>query len=90
MGQSRPRKRDKIDNLKKLFKSSRELLSSEGNSQEKFKYLIKKARDNSVMIIHPKNLNDHQLCFIEAQLKKNNIRFISINQYLSSIKKEHL
>lgn len=70
---------DKIFNL---FKKRDVVLTPEGSFREKFMYLIRKTPDESLMTLHPKNLNYHQLELLNDVLKNKIIRFISLSDYI--------
>jgi hypothetical protein len=76
-------------NLKKIFtiltKPKQTSFTTDGNFAEKFDYMCRKVKNNSTMILHPKLLNKHTLNLLREKLTNNEIKFISINNYLKSI-----
>jgi len=68
-----------------LTKPKRMAFTTDGNFAERFNYMYRKVKDNSTMILHPKLLNQHTLSLLGEKLKNNDIKFITINNYLSSI-----
>jgi hypothetical protein len=81
--------KDKKSNFKKIIslftKPKLTAFTTDGNFEERFNYMYRKAKDNSTMILHPKLLNRHTLNILREKLKNNDIKFISINNYLNSI-----
>lgn len=79
----------KKSNLKKILeiltKPKHTAFTTDGNFAERFNYMIQKVNNNSTMILHPKLLNHHTLSLIKDKLANNNIKFISINNYLRDI-----
>ena len=59
--------------------------TTDGNFSERFNYMYRKAKENSTMILHPKLLNQHTLNILREKLANNDIRFITINNYLNSV-----
>jgi hypothetical protein len=76
-------------NLKKILalltKAKKREFTTDGNFAERFNYMCRKVKNNSTMILHPKLLNEHTLDLLKEKVKKNCIKFISIDSYLKSI-----
>jgi hypothetical protein len=76
-------------NAKKIFKiltkPKRAEFTTDGNFDQRFNYMYRKAKNNSTMILHPKLLNQHTLRLLKEKLLNNDIKFISINNYMKSI-----
>lgn len=68
-----------------LTKPKRTAFTTDGNFAERFNYMCRKVKNNSTMILHPKLLNQHTLSILREKLKNNDIKFISINDYLNEI-----
>ena len=60
-------------------------LTTDGNFKEKLNYMLYKVKNNSMMILHSKLLNSHTLNILKDKLLKNEIKFISINNFLKGI-----
>jgi hypothetical protein len=79
----------KTSSLKKILtiltKPKLTAFTTDGNFAERFNYMCRKVKNNSTMILHPKLLNQHTLNILREKLKNDDIKFISINNYLSSI-----
>jgi len=56
--------------------------TTDNNFREKFSYLYKKVPNYSMMILHPKLLNDHKLGLLYEYLSNYKIKFISLPEYL--------
>jgi hypothetical protein len=68
-----------------LTKPKLSAFTTDGNFAERFNYMCEKVENNSTMILHPKLLNRHTLNILREKLKNNDMKFISINNYLNSI-----
>lgn len=68
--------------LLNFVKSQNELLTPEGSFIEKFRYIVSMSPDFSIMTLHPKNLNKHQIDMLSKLLEEKKVRFISIATYL--------
>lgn len=68
-----------------LTKPKLTAFTTDGNFAERFNYMYRNVKNNSTMILHPKLLNMHTLNILGEKLAKNDIKFISINNYLNSI-----
>lgn len=68
-----------------LTKPKQTAFTTDGNFAERFNYMYRNVKNNSTMILHPKLLNEHSLNILSEKLTKNDIKFISINNYLNSI-----
>jgi hypothetical protein len=66
-----------------FIKSKEVILTTEGSFKEKINYLIKKSPNMSLMTLHPKYINKHQLEILEHLLKNKRIHFISISEYIN-------
>lgn len=79
----------KNSNIKKIIslltKPKQIAFTTDGNFSERFNYMYRKVKNNSTMILHPKLLNQHTLNILREKLKKNDIKFITINNFLKSI-----
>lgn len=53
-------------------------LTTDNSFYEKYSYLLKKAKNNSTQILHPKMLNEHTLNLLSNKLSKNEVKFVSI------------
>ena len=82
MGESVIKKQLLLERIYKFISNSKAILTPEGNFQEKFNYLIKKCPDYSLMTLHPKYLNLHQIEMLKDLLEKKKVRFISIADYI--------
>ena len=60
------------------------MLTPDNFFREKFDYLIKNAPDGSVMILHPKYLNQQTIDLLEKHLKVGDIRFCSIKEKMAN------
>jgi len=69
-----------------LTKPKMALLTTDGNFAERFNYMYRKAGDNSTMILHPKLLNSHTLNILKEKLQNNDLKFISIKDFLNDRK----
>lgn len=58
--------------------------TTDGNFAERFNYMFNKIENNSSMILHPKLLNQHTLNILKDKLINNEIKFISINNFLNA------
>jgi hypothetical protein len=77
---------NRIITFKKLFSlahSRIHQLTTDNNFKERFHYIFKKAPEYSLMIIHPKLLNNHSFELLADYVSTNKIRFISIQSFLS-------
>ena len=59
--------------------------TTDGNFLERFNYMYQKVENNATMILHPKLLNEHTLNILREKLIENEIKFISINNFLKEI-----
>ena len=57
-------------------------LSTDNNFSERFNYMCSKVKSNSTMILHPKLLNSHTFDIIRNKLSGNEIKFISIKDFV--------
>ena len=57
------------------------MLTTDSCFREKFEFLFKKADDYSVMILHPKLLNQHTLSLIDELITHNKVRFLGLPDY---------
>lgn len=78
-----------ISIMKKIFslltKSKQIEFTTDSNFAERFNYMYRKIKNNSTMILHPKLLNQHTLNILKEKLAIDDIKFITINNYLGSI-----
>lgn len=72
--------REKVD---KILKPMYHSFTSDSSFKEKYNYLLRKANNNSVQILHPKLLSSHMLSVMNENLKDKKVKFISIRSYLS-------
>jgi len=56
--------------------------TTDNNFRERFDYFFRKVPNYSVMILHPKLLNDHTLKLLDEYLSNYKIKFISLYEYL--------
>jgi hypothetical protein len=69
--------------LASLFKSQFYQFTTDSNFREKFDFMFNKLPDNSTMILHPKLLNTHTINLLDEYVSSNNVRFISIQNFLT-------
>jgi hypothetical protein len=69
-----------------LTKSKVAALTTDGNFSGRFNYMCNKVKDNSTMILHPKLLNSHTISLLKEKLLNNEIKFVSIKNYLNGEK----
>jgi hypothetical protein len=68
-----------------LTKSKLTLLTTDGNFAERFNYIFSKVKSDSTMILHPKLLNLHTFNILEDKLRNNEVKFVSIKNFLNEI-----
>ena len=61
-------------------------LTTDNSFNEKYSYLLNKAKNNSTQILHPKMLNEHTLNVLRSKLKGNQIKFISVKDFINEKK----
>lgn len=66
------------------------MLTPDHSFREQYDYLIKKAKNGSVLILHPKYLNNHKLELTEKHLKNNLVKFVSIQEMIKNYGNEKL
>ena len=66
------------------------MLTPDNFFREKYEYLLRKAKNGSVLILHPKYLNDHILQLIAKHLKNNLIKFVSIREIIKNYRNKKL
>lgn len=62
-------------------------LTTDSNFKERLDYIVSKVSDYSTMIIHPKLLNSHTFQILENYVSTNKLRFISIQDFVTGVKK---
>lgn len=72
----------------KYFKPRISQLTTDSNFKERLDYIINKVPSYSTMIIHPKLLNQHTLKTLEKYVSTDKFRFISIQDFLTVVKKQ--
>jgi hypothetical protein len=80
-----------INNYNKFFSlthSKFSQLTTDSNFKERLDYIINKVPDHSTMILHPKLLNSHTLWILENYISTNKFRFISIQHFVTVLKKQ--
>ena len=82
MGEALKKNQTLISKLLTLLKRQHVILTPEGSFKEKFKYLFAKSANFSLMTLHPKYLNEHQISMIEDLLDQKKLQFISIADYI--------
>jgi hypothetical protein len=68
--------------LKGIFISNHHQLTSDNCFKEKYDFLIKKSENYSVQILHPKLLSKHMIDVMQDYLERNEIIFLSINDFI--------
>lgn len=80
----------KKSNVRRIFtlltKPRRTEFTTDSNYAERFNYMYRKVNNYSTMILHPKLLNQHTMNILREKLTNNDMRFITINNYLNSVK----
>lgn len=69
--------------LERACLGSRDMLSLEFTSEFIFKYMLKKSKNYSVMIGHPKSIGYKHIKVLEEVLKSNEIKFISMAKVIA-------
>ena len=59
-----------------------QILTTDSSFNEKYSYLLSKAKENSTQILHPKLLNQHTLNLFRKKLSNKEVKFISIKEFL--------
>ncbi len=72
-----------LQKVMNFVKNRNMILTTEGSFKEKIIYLIENTPDFSVMTLHPKNLNNHQLEVLSDLLNEKKVHFISIAEYIN-------
>lgn len=71
--------------LKNKFGYTTVQLSTDGTNPVLYKFVIEKAPNNAVMILHPKMQNELTFNLLEKDIKDNTIRFVSIKDILRNV-----
>lgn len=60
-------------------------LTTDNSFDEKYSFLLNKAKNNATQILHPKMLNQHTLDLLSSKLSNNEIKFISIKDFVGNM-----
>lgn len=67
-----------------LYTKKYQKLTTDNSFDEKYSYLLSKARHNSTQILHPKMLNNHCLNLLKSKLSQDKVQFISIANFVKN------
>jgi len=65
-----------------IFERKYQILTTDNSFNEKYNYLLSKAKENSTQILHPKLLNQHTLNLLQKKLSNKEVKFVSIKGFL--------
>jgi len=80
---SKGKKKSRFQKVKFFLTSKKfQKLTTDNSFKEKYNYILKRAKNNSTQILHPKMLNEHMLNVLNSKLSKNEVKFISIREFV--------
>ena len=84
-GSASNKKKNKLQKIHSfIYNKKYQKLTTDNSFDEKYSYLLSKAKHNSTQILHPKMLNSHCLSVLKSKLSQDEVQFNSIANYVKN------